>query len=175
MKKTISGILLATGAVSLSLILASTVHSKEKVNAYVPKNEQKIIKENPKLLKLKNLPFENKRTKRMISFQSQKSFDSFLSNQKKFPIQLVFYKNTCPYCNASLPEVYKHDKKHSAYYIDLNKQANKEILMRLAGKKEVSASTIVKFKNSKQNFAYEYALEQETPKADIKTIKIAFQ
>lgn len=68
MKKTISGILLATGAVSLSLILASTVHSKEKVNAYVPKNEQKIIKENPKLLKLKNLPFENNRTKRMISF-----------------------------------------------------------------------------------------------------------
>lgn len=47
--------------------------------------------------------------------------------------------------------------------------------MRLVGKKEVSASTIVKFKNSKQNFAYEYALEQETPKADVKKIKIAFQ
>ncbi|QOK51453.1 hypothetical protein [Lactococcus lactis] len=92
MKKTISGILLATGAISLSLILASTVHSKEKVNAYVPKNEQKIIKENPKLLKLKNLPFENKRTKRMISFQSQKIFDSFLSNQKNSQFSLYFTK-----------------------------------------------------------------------------------
>ncbi|WP_096819309.1 hypothetical protein, partial [Lactococcus fujiensis] len=147
---------------------------QQEVNQYVTPHEQKVIAKNPKLLKMDKLPFVNKKEDQMVSFKSKVNFDKFIKSQNKFPIQLVFYKNTCPYCNAALPAVYKADDKKSAYYINVNEDENKTILLSLTGQSSTPASTIVEYKNQDTTKIFDYALKQEKPQADLSSIEKAF-
>lgn len=142
---------------------------------YITSKELSTIDANSKILHLDHLPFENGKENKIVNFSSKVNFDKFVSKQKNYPIQFVFYKNTCPYCNAGLPVVYKYDKNNTAYYININKADNKEVLLSLANKEEIKASTIVRYVSEGKKEVFDYTLKQEKPEANEKNIALAFE